>query len=325
MSKTKVSKKPQNVLLTPAEKKLRDLKHHWQLYLFLLIPLVLLLIFNYFPMAGNRMAFQDFRVSNRGEQEWIGLENFRRFFTSHHFVKLIVNTLRVTLYSWVTNSSLTIFMALLIHAVPHKGAKRVVQSVTCLPHFISTVVVVGIMYQLFNPAVGLYGALYRTFGGTGYPVDILGKATAFNHLYNWSGVWQALGWGTIIYIAALTAVDPNLHEAAMIDGANRFKRMIKLDMPVAMPLWFINQITAVAGLLSVGFEKILLMQNGGNAIYSNVLASYTYNISLGASQSGGKAEFALATAVGMVTSVVSLILLFSTDAIAKKYGKEAIL
>jgi putative aldouronate transport system permease protein len=317
--------KPQNILLTPAEKKLRDFKHHWQLYLFLLYPMFALFLFIYLPLAGSRMAFQDFRVS-RDIQEWIGLKNFTDYFTNPLMPMMVGNTLRITLYSWITNSTLTVTFALLIHAIPTKGFRRTVQSITCLPHFLSTVVVVAIMTQIFNPAVGLYGSVWRMFnGGVGYPTDLLGVAKNFNHFYNWSGVWQALGWGTIMYIAALTNVDPNLHEAAMLDGANRFQRLIHLDMPVVMPLWFLNQITAVAGLLSVGWEKILLMRNGTNAMYSLVLASYTYNLSLGAGETGSRADFSLATAVGVCTSVISLTLLLIANKISKELGKEAIL
>ena len=324
MSRTKV-KKPQNVLLTPAEKKLRDFKQHWQLYLFLIYPCAMLFLFVYLPLAGSRMAFQDFRVS-RDVQSWVGLQNFVQFLKNPLFPMMLGNTLRVTIYSWVTGAILTIIMALLINAIPHKGAKRVVQSVTCLPYFISTVVVVAILNQIFNPAVGMYGAIYRMFNdGVGYPVDLLGQAKNFNHFYNWSGVWQTLGYGTIIYIAALTNVDANLHEAAMLDGANRLQRLIHLDMPVAMPLWFLNQIVAISGLVTVGWEKILLMRNGTNAQYSLVLQSYTYNISLGAGETGSRADFALACAVGVITSIVSFTLLLIGNKISKELGKEAVL
>ena len=322
---SKKYKKPQNVLLTPAEKKLRDFKHHWQLYLFLIYPAIMVMLFVYIPVTGNRMAFQDYRVS-RDIQEWIGLKNILDFMVNPTMPMMVKNTLRITLYSWITNSSITIFMALFIHAIPWKPFKRTVQTITCLPHFLSTVVVVAIMLQIFNPAVGLYGSIWRSLnGGVGYPKDLLGVAKNFNHFYNWSGVWQALGWGTIIYIAALTAVDPNLHEAAMLDGATRFQRMIHLDMPVAMPLWFLSQLTTVASLLSVGFEKILLMRNGTNGSYSTVLAIYTYNLSLGAGETGARADFSMATAVSLVTAAISLTLLLIFNKLAKELGKEAIL
>lgn len=322
MKKTNKSQPEAKLRKTPWQKTLHRVRESWQLYVFLLLPMFFLFIFNYVPMWGARIAFQDYRITNPNP-EWVGLRWFRQFFHSYEFWQLIRNTLRISVYYLVTNSVLSITFALLIHAIPNKGFKRTVQSITCLPHFISVVVVVGIMLQVFNPAVGLYGNLHRIFGGAGYPKDILGQAKNFNHFYNWSTVWQELGWSTIIYLSVLTTVNPNLHEAAMLDGASRFKRMLYLDLPTVLPIFSINLIMSCGNLLTVGLEKILLLQNSTNTMYSQVLSSYVYNIGLGGGM-GAAAQFSLGSAVGLFTNVVNLILLFTVNRIAKHTGVESL-
>ena len=218
-------------------KTIKKVKARWQLYLFLLLPVIYFCLFEYVPMYGIQLAFKKFnpRLGIWGS-EWIGLENFERFFNSYYFKRTIINTLRISLYTLVVNFFMPIIFALILNSLPWEKYKKVVQMVTYMPHFISTVLIVGILNQLLNPATGLYGTIYSAVTGIYTPPkDILGMAAAFPHLYVWSGIWQGLGWSSIIYISALASVDDGLHEAARIDGASRFKRVLHIDIPCIAP------------------------------------------------------------------------------------------
>lgn len=200
-------------------------KQNWELYLFLLIPVVYILIFNYWPMFGVQIAFRKYRIADGiwGSQ-WVGFDQFYKFFRSPQFKTVVPNTIWLSLYGLVAGFPLPIILALALNVLRSRRYKMTVQMITYMPHFISTVVLVGMLIAILNPRIGLYGIVYQAFSGGKAPRDLMGQAAAFRHLYVWSGVWQNMGWSSIIYLAALSAVDTELHEAAQIDGASRFQR-----------------------------------------------------------------------------------------------------
>jgi putative aldouronate transport system permease protein len=196
--------------------------------------------------------------------------------------------------------------------------RKAVQLVTYIPYFISTVVLLGIIFQLFNPITGLYGFISKFFSGV-VPPAIISDPNAFPHLYVWSGVWQGMGFSSIIYVAALSAVDPELHEAAIIDGASRVQRIIHIDFPTIAPTVIIMLIMAAGGILGVGFEKVFLMQFDLNLRVSEVISTYTYKVGL----ASGAANFSYSTAIGLFNSVVSFVLLVTVNFIVRKIDESS--
>lgn len=191
--------------------------------------------------------------------------------------------------------------------------------VTYIPYFISVVVVVGIMMQILSPRIGAYGVIYNYFTGE-YPSDILGSADAFKHLFVWSGVWQHMGWNSIIYLAALSGVDPQLHEAAVVDGASRWKRIFAIDIPTITPTIIILLIMETGRVMTLSFEKIFLLQNSLNISQSEVISTYVYNVSMGSSGN----DFSYGTAIGLFNSVINLILIISVNRFAKKFSENSL-
>ena len=295
------------------------LGRRWQLMLFFLPSLVYLLVFCYYPMAGVQIAFRDYNpVGGIFHSPWVGLKHFRRFFQSFQFARVLGNTLKISFYSLLVSFPLTLAAALAINLVRSARWKKAVQTVTYMPHFISTVVLVGMLTQLLNPVIGLYGNLYRLLGGEGYPPDILGKSGAFVHLYTWSGVWQNLGWSTIIYLACLAGVDPELHEAAQIDGATRLRRVIHIDFPALLPTASIMLIMGAGSIMNVGFEKAYLMQNSMNLAASEIIATYVYKVGM----SGGFTQFSYASAIGLFKSLINCAMLVLFNGLSRRFGQD---
>ncbi len=291
----------------------------WQLYLMLLIPLLFTFIFAYIPMGGLIIAFKkyNFRDGIFGSA-WVGLDNFTKFFKSAYFARTLRNTLTLSIYGLLT-FPIPILFALFLNALPGRKYKKIIQTVTYLPHFISTVVIVGLIFQLLNYRSGIYGAIYTMLTGTTAP-DILAKGRLFKHIYVWSGVWQNAGYSSIIYIAALAGIDPTLYEAATIDGATRFQRLRYIDIPGIMPTISIMLILAVGHIMSIGFEKAYLMQNNLNIAYSEIISTYVYKVGL----ASGITDFSYATAIGMFNSVINFALLILANTISKKLSGSGI-
>jgi len=298
---------------------LKQCAKRWQLFLFMLVPVAYTLVFAYYPMFGVQIAFKNF-IAAKGiwGSEWVGFAHFERFFTSFQFKRVVGNTLWISCYSLVVSFPLAFTFALIINTVRNQRFKKTVQTITYMPHFISTVVIVALLNQILNPVVGLYGNLYRMFIADTYPANILGNPNNFRHLYVWSGVWQGLGWSTIIYIAALSAVDPELHEAAQIDGATRLSRIRHIDLPTIVPTASIMLILSAGGLMSVGFEKIYLMQNNMNLRDSEVIATYVYKTGMTA----GSGNFSYASAIGLFNSVINCTLLVIVNWISGRLSEE---
>lgn len=296
--------------LSPFRKKFR---RDWQLHVLMLLPLIWLLLFKYQPMYGAQIAFRNYRArAGIWGSEWVGLKWFIKFWNTPDFWQIVLNTIILAAYSLFITFPLPIMFALLINVMRNEKFKKFTQTVTYIPHFISVVVLVAILNQVFSPVNGLYGSLYRLFGGEGYPTDIRASASAFRHMYVWSAVWQQLGWNTIIYLASLSSVSNELHEAAQIDGASRWKRVLHVDLPAIIPTLGIMLILRCGHVLSIGFEKVFLMQNNLNLSTSEVISTYVYKHGL-----QGNADFSFGTAVDLFNSVVNCILLLTVNKISK--------
>lgn len=300
--------------------RLNSVKRRWQLFLFLLIPVVWVIIFNYVPMIGVQIAFRKYKIRDGiWGSKWVGLAHFIKFFNSYQFQRVLINTIRVSLYSLVAGFPLPIVLALCMNALTNQQYKKFVQTLTYIPHFISTVVMVGMIVQIFNSTTGLYGRLGMIFTGQ-RPDDLLSQASVFPHMYVWSGVWQGMGWSSIIYMAALSSVDASLHEAAEIDGASRFQRCIYIDFPCILPTATILLIMNAGSIMSVGFEKVFLMQNSLNLSTSEVISTYVYKVSLTASGN----DFSYGTAIGLFNSLVNMALLVLVNFISKRVGETSL-
>ena len=298
----------------------KDYLRNWRLYCFLIIPIVYIVLFAYIPMAGVQIAFKDYNFTDGiWGSPWVGLENFERFFNAHNFWQILGNTLKISFYSLLASFPLPILLALLLNAFPSRRYKKIVQTISYMPHFISTVVIVGMLTQLLNPHMGIFGIVYSAITGKTMP-DLMGSADAFKHLYVWSGIWQSVGWSSIIYIAALSSVDTEMHEAAEIDGATRVQRVWYIDLPAILPTATIMLILAAGGIMSVGFEKVYLMQNSLNISASEVISTYVYKVGM----TMGMGDFSFATAIGLFNSVINFVLLVFVNAVSKKLSSTAL-
>lgn len=298
----------------------KDYLSNWQLYLFLLPSIVFIFIFAYIPMAGIQIAFKeyDFTLGIWGSK-WIGFENFKRFFNSYQFSSILFNTISISFYSLVASFPLPIIFALILNSYTNHRYKKLVQTVSYMPHFISTVVVVGMLIQIFNPRTGAIGALYLFFTKSLIP-DAFANPNAFPHLYVWSGIWQSIGWSSIIYIAALSSVDEELHESAQIDGASRFQRVLHIDFPSILPTATIMLILAAGNIMNVGFEKVFLMQNSLNLAKSEVISTYVYKVGL----TVGSGDFSFATAIGLFNSIINFMLLATVNYASNKLSNTSL-
>lgn len=288
----------------------KRLKESWQWYLLLLPGLIYLLIFMYGPMYGVQIAFKDYRVSKGiWGSEWVGLKHFIRFFQYPNFWKLIRNTLSITLYSLATFPCAIIF-ALFLNEIKQLRFKKTVQMVTYMPHFLSEVVVCSLVILFLDRTTGPINNLVELLGGERR--NFMGLPGAFSSIYVLSGLWQNLGWNSILYISALSSVSMEEVEAARIDGASRFQIMRHIYIPGIMPTIVITFLMSVGNLMNVGFSKIFLLQNDMNLEVSNVISTYTYDIGL----VGG--QYSLSSAVGLFNNLVNITVLLIVNKIMVK-------
>ena len=286
------------------------LKRNWELYLFVVPALIYLLLYCYYPMYGVQIAFKNFRVTKGiAGSEWVGLEHFRKFFSNPSCRALIKNTLVISLYSLVVGFPLPIIFALTLNEVAPGRYKKLVQTVSYAPHFISTVVLVGMLNVFFSPRSGFVNTILGWFGSQ--PVFFLGDHKWFKHMYVWSGVWQSTGWGSIIYLAALAGVSPELHEAAIIDGANKLQRIWNIDIPTIMPTMVILLVMNFGSIMNVGYEKVFLMQKDLNMSASEIISTYTYKIGLQG------AQYSYSTAIGLFNNIINFVMLVVVNRVAR--------
>lgn len=295
----------------------QDVKRRWQLYLMLLLPLLYVVVFCYVPMGGIAIAFKDFsfRKGIMGS-DWVGLKYFVQFFTSPDMVRILKNTLILSFYQLLITFPLPIILALALHIIGGIKFKKFMQSLTYAPYFISTVVLVGIVLQCLHLNVGIVNNAMELMGMD--RVDFMGKASYFRHIFVWSSAWQTTGYSAIIYIAALGNVDQSLVEASLIDGANRFQRIRIVEIPALKPIITIQLILAVGSIMSLGFDKVILMQNDLNLPVSEIISTYVYKRGL------RDMQYSFATAVGLFNSVVNFILLFTANKLSKKFGETSL-
>lgn len=292
-------------------RKLRGIARNWELYLFLIPTIAYFLIFRYYPMYGIQIAFRNFK-STKGilGSQWVGLRNFERFFSATDFWQLLNNTLSVSIGTLLCSFPVPILLALFLNQLPSKRYKKIVQTVIYAPHFISTVVLVGIISLFFSPSSGIVNFIIQWLGGT--PIHFMGQASWFRPLYIGSDIWQNAGWGSILYLAALASISPELHEAAVVDGANKFQRILHVDLPGILPTIVVMFILNSGKVMSVGFEKAYLMQTSLNLSASEIIATYVYKRGL------LQAQFSFSTAVGLFESLANLILILTMNFISKK-------
>lgn len=289
----------------------KDIKRDAGLYLLLALPVLWYIVFKYVPMYGVQIAFRNYNPTDGIiKSSWAGLQYFKQFFQSYYCADVIRNTITLSLFSLIFSFPVPIILALFINEIKSSKFKKAIQNITYMPHFLSIVVVVSMLTIFSNKDYGLFNRIIGLFGAE--PFDFMASAKAFQPLYIFSGVWQDMGFSAIIYIAALSSVDPQLYEAASIDGATRMQRILHISIPSIMGTILILFIMRIGNIMSVGFEKVLLMQNSLNSSSSEVISTFIYKYGI---QNG---EFSYSTAVGLFNSVINLIFLATANHISKK-------
>ncbi len=287
------------------------------LYLLLLPSFIIMFIFTYLPMYGVVIAFKDFTPA-KGimGSSWAGLKYFKQYFNSFQFWPTIKNTLILSIYSIVVTFPLPIVLALICNQMRTGKFKKIFQVSTYLPHFISTVVMCGMIILFLSPSSGVIAKLLSLIG-IQMP-NVMGSAGAFPSVYVWTEVWQHLGWDSILYIAALAAIDPSLYEAATMDGASKWQKMLKIDIPLLMPTATVMFILRMGSVMNVGFEKVYLLQNNLNTASSEIISTYVYKMGLVSSQ------YSLSSAIGLFNNLINLVLLVTVNYISKKMSDTSL-
>lgn len=297
----------------------KSLGRYWQLYL-LLIPVVAnFVIFHYVPMTGIQIAFKDFML-NLGTwgSEWIGFEHFERFFNAYNFWTILSNTLILSVVSLAFSFPMSVGLALLLNEIRHKKLNSALQTIFIAPHFVSTVVVVGMMQAFLSPETGVINIILEKLGFIEEGIYFTRLEQWFRPMYIISGIWQNLGWNAIIYLSALSAIDTSLYEAASIDGASRWQQLWRITLPCIWPTIVIQLILKCGHIMSVGYEKVLLMQTSTNLNVSEIISTFVYMKGIKSQQ------YDYATAIGLFNAVINLIVLLSVNRIAKKRSEVSL-
>lgn len=289
----------------------------WDLFLLLLVPITWYIVFKYIPMYGLQIAFRRFNPTlGISKSPWVGMRYFNQFFDSYYFWDLIYNTISLSLYQLMIGFPIPIVLALLINEIQSDKLKKTVQNITYIPHFLSVVVVVSMLNLFSNVDYGIFNAFFGLFGAE--PVDYMAKAQYFQTLYVFSTVWQMMGFNSIIYIAALTAIDSTLYEAATIDGCSRFQKIIHISLPGLLPTILILFIMRMGSIMEIGFEKVLLMQNPINSSRAEIISTFIYKNGI------QKGQFSYSAAVGLFNALINFFLLVVSNSIVKKYTKTGL-
>lgn len=301
--KTKVPKKKINYAVY--------FKNNWQLYVLILPAIIYFIVFNYMPLYGIQIAFKDFKaVFGISGSKWVGFKHFENFFHAYYFKRLLANTLLLNVYNLLWSFPVPIILAILLNQTKGPKIKRFIQTSIYVPYFISTVVLAGMLYIFLSPTSGIFNILRQALGMKA--VDFMSDAKAFRTIYIVSGIWQSAGWGTILYIASLSGVDPSLYEAAEIDGASIWQKIRYIDMPSIVPVIVMVFILDCGKLLSSNTDKALVMQTAGNIPTSDIIGVYVYNVGLGSGQ------FSYTTAIGLFINIINFIIIITANQISKK-------
>lgn len=301
--KTKVPKKKINYAVY--------FKNNWQLYVLILPAIIYFIVFNYMPLYGIQIAFKDFKaVFGISGSKWVGFKHFENFFHAYYFKRLLANTLLLNVYNLLWSFPVPIILAILLNQIKGPKIKRFIQTSIYVPYFISTVVLAGMLYIFLSPTSGIFNILRQALGMKA--VDVMSDAKAFRTIYIVSGIWQSAGWGTILYIASLSGVDPSLYEAAEIDGASIWQKIRYIDVPSIVPVIVMVFILDCGKLLSSNTDKALVMQTSGNIPTSDIIGVYVYNVGLGSGQ------FSYTTAIGLFINIINFIIIITANQISKK-------
>ncbi len=293
------------------------MKGNWDLLLFCLPGMILTIIYHYIPIYGVQIAFRNYKAKKGiWGSDWVGLKNIERFFNSAQAWPTIRNTLVLSLYSLVAAFPIAVILALLLNSFRHKRYRKVIQAVTYAPHFISTVVMCGMLILFLSPRLGVVNTVIRSLGGES--INFMGKSYMWRHIYVWSGIWQSMGWSSVIYFAALSGVSPEYHEAAIVDGATKFQRVLHIDLPFLAPTMTMLLILNCGSILSIGFEKAYALQNDLNMGVSEIISTYVYKVGL------INRDISFSTAIDLFNSVVNSILLISVNAITRKLSENSL-
>ena len=297
--------------------RLKMARRNWALYVMILPMFAYIVIFHYWPLYGVQIAFRNFNFADGIHgSPWVGTKWFNYFFKSAQFSVVVRNTLVLTIYDLVVGFPIPIILAIMMHSVGNKKYRRVVQTITYLPHFISVIVLVGMLSCMFSVSSGWVNGVIKSLGGT--PRQFMGDSKYFRHMYVWSGIWQQMGWNSIIYLAALTAIDPGLHEAAMIDGASKFQRILHVDLPGIAGTIAIMLILRFGGIMSLGFDKAYAMQNSLNSSVSEVISTYVYQMGM------IKYRYSYSAAISLFNNVINFTLLATVNFISGKLSGSSL-
>ena len=297
----------------------RNFKQNWGYLIFLLPAVIVTFVFAYVPIYGLLISFQDYMPGDSILSDttvWVGFDNFVKFFNDYRFWDLMKNTFLLCIIGFVIGFPLPIIVALLLNSIKNKKVSKILQTIFNGPHFISLIVLVGMLYLFFG-RYGLVNNIAVALGGERYSYFL--EPSAFRPMYILSSNWQDFGWSSIIYISALSAVDQSQHEAAQLDGATRFQRIIHVDFPAISSIVSVMLIMSIGGLMGVGYEKVLLMQTDGNLVISEIIATYVYKKGL-----TGLPDQGFATAVGLFNSVINLALLIIANTVAKRFSENTL-
>lgn len=284
---------------------------YWDLYVLMLPGLLYFIIFKYLPMYGAQIAFKNYMPSlGIWGSPWVGFDHFQRFFSSPNFGDIMWNTVSLSLFNILFGFPAPIILALIINEIKWKPFKKAVQTITYAPHFISTVVLVGLLQMILSPSSGIINNILQAFNIQ--PIYFMAEEGWFKPIYILSGIWKSAGWGSIIYLAAISGIDTEMYESAKIDGASRWKQLIYITLPNIMPTAMIMLILDIGKVMSIGFEKVFLMQNSMNIGVSEIISTYVYNVGI------LDVQFSYSTAIGLFNSIINLIMLILANWVSKK-------
>lgn len=287
------------------------LKRDWQLLVLCALPVLYFIVFHYIPMYGVQIAFKDFKATDGiWGSAWVGFKHFRRFFASSQFVSLIKNTLGLSLLQILLGFPVPIILAIMLNQVKNQRFRKFAQSILYCPHFISIVVLAGMLYIFLSPRNGIVNTIIKMLGGEA--IFFLGEAKYFKLTFVISGIWQNAGWSAIIYIAALAGISPDLYEAAQVDGANKWQRIRHIDIPGIMPTIIMMLIMEIGKVMSLGFQKAYLLHNAQNLSASEIISTYIYKVGM------LDAQYSYSAAVNLFNNVINIILLVTFNKLAKK-------
>lgn len=288
-----------------------SLKNNWQLYLFLLPAVIYFIVFNYMPLYGIQIAFKDYKaVQGIAGSAWVGLQHFKKFFETYYFRRLLFNTFILNIMYLLFSFPVPLILAIFLNRIRKKKLQRAIQTTIYVPYFISTIVLAGMMYIFLSPSSGILNFLREAFGMM--PLDFMSDEKMFRPIYIISGIWQSAGYGTILYIATLTGVDPSLYEAAEIDGASIWQKIRYIDIPTLIPTAMMVFILDCGKILSSNTDKVLVMQTPGNTATSDIIGVYVYNVGLGSGQ------FSYTAAIGLFVNIINFLLIITVNKISRK-------